>query len=128
MIRVLLVDDDDMYRRSFTLMLRTLPDVRVVGEAGSLAEARTMLEGVDLAVLDRVLPDGDGLELIGELRGASPGVQVLVMSAFEELAKPREALEAGADRALNKLSPPDEVFATIRELGGEQYTAIHPNA
>ena len=128
MIRVLLVDDDSMYRRIFTLMLRTLPDVQVVGEAGSLTEARTMLEGVDLAVLDRVLPDGDGLELIGELRGASPGVKVLVMSAFEELAKPREALEAGADRALNKVSPPDEVFAAIRELGGEQSTAIHPNA
>ena len=78
-----------------------------------------MLEGVDVAILDRNLPDGDGLELISEQREASPGVKVLVMSAFAELANPKEALEAGADRVLGKVTPSDQVFATIRELSGE---------
>jgi DNA-binding NarL/FixJ family response regulator len=128
MIRVLLVDDDAMYRRIFTLLLGRLPDIRVVAEAGSLAEARTMLGGVDVAILDRVLPDGDGLELIGELRGASPGVKVLVMSAFAELVNRREALEAGADRVLGKVEPLEEAFATIRQLVGEHSAAIHPSA
>jgi DNA-binding NarL/FixJ family response regulator len=128
MIRVLLVDDDAMYRRIFTLLLGRLPDIRVVAEAGSLAEARTMLGGVDVAILDRVLPDGDGLELIGELRGASPGVKVLVMSAFAELVNRREALEAGADRVLGKVEPLEEAFAAIRQLVGEHSAAIHPSA
>ncbi len=129
MIRVLLVDDDDMYRRIFKLLLGRLPDVRVVAEAASLAEARTMLgSGVDVAILDRVLPDGDGLELIGELRGASPGVKILVMSAFAELMNQREALEAGADRVLGKVEPPEKAFAAIRQLGGERSTPIYPNA
>jgi CheY-like chemotaxis protein len=47
------------------------------------------------------LPDGDGLKLIGELRKASPGVRVLVISAYEELVNRREAIEAGApDRTI----------------------------
>jgi DNA-binding NarL/FixJ family response regulator len=88
-----------------------------------------MLEGVDVVILDRVLPDGDGLELISELRKASPDAKVLVMSAFTELSNPQEALEAGADRVLGKLAAsPSEVHATIRELGGEQSTSIHQGA
>lgn len=128
MIRVLLVDDDAMYRRIFTLLLGGLPDVRVVAEAASLAEARTTLEGVDVAILDRVLPDGDGLELIGELREASPGAKVLVMSAFTELANSQEALETGADKVMGKVGSLDEVFAAIGQLGGEQTTHIHPTS
>ena len=128
MIRVLLVDDDAMYRRIFILLLETQPDIRVAGEAGSLAEARPMLRGVDVAILDRRLPDGDGLELIGELREASPGAKVLVISAYEELVNRREALEAGADRVLGKVGLPQEVFVAIRQLGGEQFAAIHPSA
>ena len=129
MIRVLLVDDDAVYRRVFILLLETQPDIRAVAEeAGSLAEARQMLGGVDVAILDRRLPDGDGLELIGELREASPGAKVLVISAYEELVNRREAIEAGADRVLGKVGLPDEVFVAIRQLGGEQSAAIHPSA
>ena len=126
MIRVLLIDDNAAYTRVFSLTLDWQPDIEVVGIAGTLAEARRMLEGVDVAILDRVLPDGDGLELIGELREASPGAKVLVMTAFASLANPQEALAAGADRVLGEVASPEEVFATIRELGGEQPTAIHP--
>lgn len=128
MNRVLLLDDDAIYRRVFTLLLKTQPAIQVVAEAGSLAEARTMLEGVDVAILDRVLPDGDGLELIRELREANTEVKVLVMSAFVELVNQREALEAGADRVLGKVEPPEEVFAAIRQLGGGQTTPIHSSA
>jgi DNA-binding response OmpR family regulator len=119
MIRVLLVDDNLEYARVFSLTLDWQSDMEVVGIAGSLRDARTMLEGVDVAILDRRLPDGDGLELISELREASPGVKVLVMSAFASLANPQEALEAGADQVLGKVAPPHEVLATIRELKDE---------
>jgi DNA-binding NarL/FixJ family response regulator len=128
MIRVLLMDDDALYRRILTLLLETQPDIRVVAQAASLAQARQMLGGVDVAILDRVLPDGDGLELIGELREASPGVKVLAISAYEDLVNRREALEAGADRVLGKVGRPDEVFGAIRQLGGEQSPAIQPSA
>ena len=117
MIRVLLVDDNIQYARVFALTLDREPDITVVGIATTLAEAREMLEGVDVAILDRNLPDGDGLELISKLREASPNAKVLVMSAFAQLANLQEALAAGADRVLGKIAPPEQVRATIRELG-----------
>jgi DNA-binding NarL/FixJ family response regulator len=48
------------------------PEFEVVAQAGCLAEAREELGGMDLAVVDLDLPDGDGAELIGELREANP--------------------------------------------------------
>jgi DNA-binding NarL/FixJ family response regulator len=128
MIRVLLVEDDALYRRVILVLLEREPDIAVVGEAGSLSEARTMLEGVEVAILDRVLPDGIGLELIEELREASPGVKVLVISVLEELANPQEALEAGADRVLGKITSSDRLVATIRKLRGAQSTAFDPTS
>jgi DNA-binding NarL/FixJ family response regulator len=128
MICVLIVEDDALYRRVIVLLLERQPDIEVVGEAGSLSEARTMLKGVDVAILDRVLPDGIGLELIEELREASPGVKVLVMSVLEELANPQETLQAGADRILSKITSSDRVVATIRSLKAAQSSAIYPSA
>ena len=129
MIRVLIVGDHEMYRQVMILQLETQLDIEVVGVAGSLSEARTRrLEGVDVAILAHVLPDGLGLELIKELRKASPGVKVLVINVLEGLAKSQEALEAGADAVLGNLAPTDRVLATIRRLKGAHSTAIHPSA
>jgi DNA-binding NarL/FixJ family response regulator len=127
MIRVLIVADHEMHRQVMTLQLETQLDIEVIGAAGSLSEARTMLEGVDVAILAHVLPDGVGLELIKELRKESPGVKVLVMNTLEGLAKSQEALEAGADAVLGNLATTDRVLATIRRLKGAQSTAIHPS-
>ena len=125
MIRVLIVADHEMYRQVMTLQLETQLDIEVIGAAASLSEARTRLEGVDVAILAHVLPDGVGLELIKELRKESPGVKVLVMNTLEGLAKSQEALEAGVDAVLGNLATTDRVLATIRRLKGAQSTAIH---
>jgi DNA-binding NarL/FixJ family response regulator len=117
MIRILLVDDNTYYVRVFAYALDLQPDFKVVGVAGTLAEAREMLAGVAVAILDRVLPDGDGLELISELHERSPDAKVLVMSAIPQLVDTQEAHEAGADRVLDKIASYEQVFATIRELG-----------
>jgi len=100
-------------------MLGSQPDMEVVAQAGSLAEARPMLEGVDVALIDRSLPDGDGLELIRPLRDANPHARVLVMSVTLEMRHPEEALEAGAEGIIDKLDPPERVFQAIRGEGGE---------
>jgi DNA-binding NarL/FixJ family response regulator len=118
MIRILMVDDYVDFRLAFVAMLEGQPDLKVVSQAGSLAEARTMLEGVDVALLDRGLPDGDGLELIGPLREVNPHARVLVMSSTVEMLHPTDAMEAGADGVIDKLDTPERVFAAIREVGG----------
>jgi len=119
MIRVLLVDDRSDFRQTFARLLERQPDLEVVAAAGSLAEGRTMLEGVDVALIDRGLPDGDGLELIGELRAMNPGARVYVISSTDEMIHPTDAIEAGAEGVIDKLDAPERVFAAIRGPGGD---------
>jgi DNA-binding NarL/FixJ family response regulator len=119
MIRILVVDDYVDLRQAFVDMLVWQPELEVVSQAGSLAEARRMLEGVDVVLLDRSLPDGDGLELIGPLREVNPQARVLVMSATVEMTHPEDAIEAGADGVIDKLGPFEQMLATIREVGGD---------
>jgi DNA-binding NarL/FixJ family response regulator len=118
MIRVLLVDDRADFRQTFAALLEGQPDIEVVGTAGSLAEARRKLRAVDVALLDRGLPDGDGLELVGELRAANPSARVFVISSTAETIHPTDAIEAGADGVIDKLDTLERMFATIREKGG----------
>jgi DNA-binding NarL/FixJ family response regulator len=120
MIRVLVLEDNVSFRDALVSVLENQPDIRVVGTAGSLAEARTMLEGVDVALIDRGLPDGDGLELVGELRGVNPGARVFVISSTAEVIHPKDAIEAGADGMIDKFDTPERVFAAIRGQGGGQ--------
>jgi len=118
MLRILVVDDQVDFRQAFAAMLDGQPDLEVVGQAGSLAEALTMLEGIDVAILDRDLPDGDGIGLLGPLREANPDAKVFVMSATAEMRHPEEAVEAGADGVIDKLAPFERAFAAIRGDGG----------
>jgi DNA-binding NarL/FixJ family response regulator len=114
MIRILVVDDYVEFRLAFVDLLEWQPELEVVSQAGSLAEARTMLEGVDVVLLDRGLPDGDGLEFIGALREVNPHARVLVMSATVEMSHPADAIEAGADEVIDKLAPFEQMLAAIR--------------
>lgn len=118
MIRVLVVEDNVGFRRALVSLLEEQPDLEVVGTAGSLAEAGTVLEGVDVALLDRGLPDGDGLQLVEELRSMNPGARVFVISSTAEVIHPRDAIEAGADGVIDKFETPERVFAAIRGQGG----------
>ena len=85
MIRVLLVDDHASFRQPLAFMLEREPDITAVGQTGTLAEARGLLHGVDIAVIDLALPDGNGMHLIKALHGASPQSQALVL-AYQESA------------------------------------------
>ena len=117
MIRILMVDDRIDFRLAFVGLLEGHQDLKVVSQAGSLAEARTMLEGVDVALIDRGLPDGDGLELMGDLREVNPGARVFVISSTVEMIHPKDAIEAGADGVIDKMDPPERVFQAIRGEG-----------
>lgn len=119
MIRILVVDDQVGYRNALVSLLENQPDMEVVGAKGSLSEARSMLKGVDVALLDRGLPDGDGLELLRELRTVNPDARVYVMSSTAEMLHPTDAIEAGADGVIDKIDTPERVFAAVRGQGGE---------
>jgi DNA-binding NarL/FixJ family response regulator len=125
-VRVLLVEDHTAVREAIAGMFEREPDLTVVGRAESLAEARELLHGVDVALLDLALPDGDGIALIPELRAASPGAQVLVLSANLDRAQTARAIDAGAAGALDKTADLDQVVDAIRRLrAGQALLASH---
>jgi DNA-binding NarL/FixJ family response regulator len=117
--RIMLVEDHLSFRQSLAFLLSREPDLKVVAQAGSLAEARELLDTpLDVAVLDLVLPDGDGRELIGELRRANEGISVLVLSVTIRPGHLKEVLKAGADAVLHKVASPPTIVEEVRRLAG----------
>src|ERR687890_11491 len=120
--RLMLVEDHAAFRQALAFLLSGEPDLEVVAEVGSLAEARQALRGValegdlDVAVVDIGLPDGDGRDLIGELRRRDADVSVLVLSATVEAAALEEALRAGADAVLEKVEASQAIANEVRRL------------
>ena len=125
MIRVLLVDDHAALREPLAFMFERDPAFTVVAHAGSLEEAREVLAGVDLAVLDLDLPDGLGTDLIDELLESSPQAQILVLTGLSEKAQLATAIEAGAAGVLRKSARTTEIIEAARKLcaGGQLLSA-----
>jgi two-component system response regulator QseB len=114
-IRVLLVEDHALFRQALSLLLYRCQQMEVI-QAGTLAEARLLLGGVDVVALDNVLPDGAGVELIGDVRSSNPGASVLLLSDAPDSANSEPALEAGADALLSKVESPFTIIDEIKLL------------
>ena len=119
MIAVLLVEDLAAFRGALAFLLERESDIEVAAQAGSLAEAREALGGrLDAAVVDLALPDGDGSELIGELRRTNPGISVLVLSATVKPGHLDDVRKVGADAVLTKVESPPIIVEELRRLAG----------
>ncbi len=117
--RVLLVDDHASFRQGVASALEGEPDVVVSGQAGSLAEARSVLAsgtGVDVAIIDLGLPDGQGAELVADLRAANPRVRALILSGSDDRAEIARAVELGVDGLLHKTASMAEILDAVRRL------------
>lgn len=116
MTRVILVEDHAAFRDALTSLLNMQPDLEVVGHAGSLAEGRAALalEEVDVAVVDVFLPDGNGVELVRELRQADPHLPIVILTAGLDPELHALAFEAGADEVCLKATGIEEILKAIR--------------
>jgi DNA-binding NarL/FixJ family response regulator len=115
--RVLLVEDHALFRQALSLLLHRHPQMEVM-QAGTLAEARLLLGGVDVVALDNSLPDGAGTDLIVEVRTNNPGASVLVLNDAPDSVKRRSAIAAGADRVTSKVESAFTIVDEIKCLGG----------
>jgi DNA-binding NarL/FixJ family response regulator len=117
-IRVLLVEDHASFRQAAASSFEREAGFEVMGQAGSLAEARKILEqgAPDVAVIDLVLPDGYGWDLIKELRAANRRAQALVLTAELGRAEIARAVENGAAGVLHKTAELEEVVEAVRRL------------
>ena len=120
MHHILLVDDHASFRQTLAFVFGQLPDFEVVAQAGSLAEARRALEGLenepDLGVIDLSLPDGEGTELIKDLREANEEFAALLLTASLDRTDHARAVEAGAAGVVHKSADVDEILDATRRI------------
>lgn len=120
-IKVFLVDDQALVRAGFGMVLRTQPDLAVVGEAGDGQEALDKLAEVDadVVLMDIRMPRLDGLAATRALGERPPGAsrpRVIVLTTFDLDDYAYAALRAGASGFLLKDAGPEELLAAIRAV------------
>lgn len=115
---VLLVEDHPVVRDALAQLIDAEPDLEVCATCVSVAQAWEALEKHRplLVIVDLILPDGHGLELIREIRARHPSAQVLVFSMHDELAYGERALLAGAAGYVTKDAPPHRLIEAMRAV------------
>ncbi|MEV6521228.1 response regulator transcription factor [Longispora sp. NPDC051575] len=116
MIRLVVVDDQELVRAGFRVILSAQDDMEVVGEAGDGAEALRLLRDVvaDVVVMDIRMPVMDGVAATRVLCARPEGPRVLVLTTFDTDEDAFAALQAGASGFLLKNVPSAELLAAIR--------------
>lgn len=114
-IRVLLVDDHVLLTSSLSRLLAAEPDIRVVGVAGSVAEARTLArDRMDVVLMDYRLPDGTGAEATRWIKARWPTARVVMLTAIADDETVLESIQAGADGYLTKDRAVEDVVGAVR--------------
>ena len=115
-VRVLVVDDHQMFAASLAHALQSEPDLQVVGQATSISEASGLLARTapDVVLLDHRLPDGDGVDAISDLHGIRPSAQIIVLTATTSDRVLVAAMEAGAAGFIAKTQRLDDVIDGVR--------------
>lgn len=117
-IRVFLLDDHELVRRGVKELLEADGDIRIVGEAGSAAEALSRIPAVQpqVAILDVRLPDGDGVAVCREVRSQFPGTACLMLTSFGDDDAVMEAILAGAAGYVLKQIRGNELLTAVRTV------------
>lgn len=117
-IRVLIVDDHAVVRSGLRLLLEAEKGIEPVGEAGSARDAVFQARAMkpDVILLDIVMPDRTGLDVLPQLKHENPETKVLVLSMQDEPRYVREAFAAGASGYVLKEAADTEVVAAVREV------------
>ncbi len=113
-IQVLLIDDHPLIRLGVRRSLESTPGLSVAGECADLAAVHAWLAGdgkANVAILDRSLPDGDGLDLVPVLKAA--GMKVIILTVEDGDEEIRAAIETGVDGYLLKSSDTDQISHAI---------------
>ena len=115
-VRVFLLDDHEIVRRGVVAVIDAEPDMEVVGEAGTVAEALEVVQGCspDVAVLDIRLGEGSGVEVCRDIRSQYPDVKCLMLTSFEDDQALVEASLAGAAGYVLKQVQGGDLLEAIR--------------
>jgi two-component system response regulator DevR len=122
LIRVFLVDDHEMVRRGVRDLLEEVPDIIVVGEAATVAEAVPAINRLvpNVAVLDARLPDGHGVDVCRDVRSAHPEVACLMFTSYDDENAIMAAIMAGAAGYLLKQIRGVDLIDAVRRVAAGQ--------
>ena len=125
-IRVLLVDDHQLLTGSLAAVLAREPDMEVVGEAGTVADAKAMArERLDVVLMDYRLPDGTGAEATRAIKARWPACRVVMLTAVNDDETILESIQAGADGYLTKDRAVEEVVNAVRAANAGETLLPH---
>ncbi len=127
MIRLLLVDDQEMFRQGLASLLTLEEDLEVIGQAGNGQEAIALAEQLqpDIILMDVQMPICDGVTAICEIHRRFPWIRILVLTTFDQDEYVWHSLQAGALGYILKSATSKQVAAAIRTLN-EGYTQLGP--
>lgn len=117
-IRIILIDDHELVRKGLRAFLGLVQDVRIVGEAESVAEAVALVERLHprLVLLDMKLPDASGMEACRRLLAVAPQLRILVLTSYAEDATVMAAVQSGAHGYILKDVKTDDLIRAIRTV------------
>ncbi len=117
-IRVFLLDDHAIVREGIRILLENEPDLEVVGEAGTAAEAMTRapLARPDVAILDVRLEDSSGVEVCRDLRSMMPGLACLMLTSFADDEALFASVMAGASGYVLKQIRAHDLIEDVRRV------------
>ena len=118
--RILVVAPHNAFRQALAMRLDQEEDLEVAWQAGSITDTRDVhLDGIDVALVDPLLPDGDGLKLIREVSVTNPKALALVLSHKLDEALYQQALGAGAVEVLATNTGLEEVIDAVRRRSAD---------
>ena len=117
-IRIFSVDDHPLLREGIAALVNSQPDMVVVGEAATGAEALPLFKQLqpDVTLLDLRLPDTSGIDILIAIRTEFPEARIIMLTTFEGDVEIHRALQAGARGYLLKNMPPSELLDVIRQV------------
>lgn len=129
-IRLLLADDHFFVRDGLSSSLNAEPDLTVVGEADTSAQALVQFRALlpDVTIMDGRLPDQSGLETVKQIRGEFPAARIVMLSIDESEEDIYRAVEAGVLGYLSKSAPRQELLHTVREVAQGRFFLPPPLA
>ena len=124
MIRVLLVDDQEIVRAGLRTLLGVEPDIEVVGEAGNGRDAvrATQRAAPDVVLMDIRMPDVDGITATEQIVRSGSPARVCMLTTYSVDEYVFDALAAGASGFLLKTDPAERIVATVRAVAEGQFS------
>lgn len=124
MIRVVLVDDHELVRAGFRLILSGQPGIEVVGEASNAEDGLRLIRAQkpDVALIDVHMPGMSGVELTERVQRANLPTHIVILTVVQDAQFPRRLLHSGALGYLTKGSPAGELLEAVRTVArGQRY-------